>query len=452
MFYKKSLVIVLALALVFSFVVPSIAQDNNKKTLEWPTDQLGSKPDLSHLEGESIELNVWHFSRPSISFLTSIKDDFNSVYPNVDISIEIQQFPYDQLYDSLRSSLIGQTGAPDIVAMEINQTAQFFRPPFAGMFKEIQLGNPLDSNLLKQDPYTSSSGKLLGIESGGPHPSFLFYRKDLFDKAGIEMPIETWDEYIEAGLKMKKELGYPITMFPITASNPDFMSISVLAIQNGNPFYNKNGEFVLNNESGVEAFQLVKDMVYKHEIAADASPADPLAQQRLAGVHSDQIASIIAPLWYPSSRVFNKTDDSVWGVAPLPKFKDTPYRTSTWGGTGLSIVESQSEYPEVAEAFLKYSLTDENQINKFKDFEFLPVVKSALNSEEVREYKKPEVYGDQAVGEIYYEYTQNLPPFRFGEGATVTLSEIDNRLNELEDMDVKEWLDSIEEYNASQLE
>ena len=48
-------------------------------------------------------------------------------------------------------------------------------------------------------------------------PMAMYYRKDLFQKAGIAVPT-TWDEYADAPPKIKAEGGY-ITNFPQTDMN-----------------------------------------------------------------------------------------------------------------------------------------------------------------------------------------------------------------------------------------
>lgn len=421
-----------------------------KENPTWPAE-LGPKPQFEELEGKKIELTFWNFSIGMTSYFKAVSEEFEKLYPNIDLNIKYQEVPYEQIHQSLITSIIAGQGAPDILTINITETSKFFRPPFEDRFKEIKLNDKLKKDLIKQAPYRDSNGILRGVEVAGPHPCFLFYRKDLFEKAGIEMPINTWEEFIQAGLKMKEKLGIHITSLPITKNG--LFQVTQFPVQNGNPIYNKKGEFVLNNERGVEAYKLVKDMVVKHKIAADAAPFASTTQRRLVGLQKDEIASTIGPLWLPIATIYNmKSEKSKgqWRVAPLPKFKNSPYRTSTSGGTSLSIVESQCEYPDLAEAFVKFTISSENQIRKFKEISYLPVLKSAMNSKEVITYKRPEIYGDQVVGKIFAEYATNLPDIRYSKGATSTVEEMRNRLGEIKDKSVKSWLDSIAEFAAEQ--
>ncbi|TDO93908.1 ABC-type glycerol-3-phosphate transport system substrate-binding protein [Halanaerobium saccharolyticum] len=446
MFNKKSLFsVIMIIVLTISFSSVALAEIEVIENPSWPEEQLGAKPDFSNYKGEKIELTLWHFSQGQIKYLKPFAREFEKLYPEIDLTINLQQMPSDQMWNSLATSLMAGQGAPDITAMEIGQTSRFFVEPFVDQFKEIELSNYLKTDLIKQEPYTAN-GKLLAVESAGPHPVFMFYRKDLFKEAGIEMPIETWDEFIDAGLKMKKEIGVPITLFPLkNITWGSWMPLSLI-VQNSNPIYNENNELIINNEKGQEVFKMIKDMVYKYEIAVDAEPDNPLTQQRLVGSHQDQIASMVAPLWFPGSRLFNKIDDPIFGLAPLPKFDNSSNQTSTWGGTGLSIVESQTEYPDIAEAYIKFVLSSKNQIRKFETTNYLPVVKSALHSNAVINYTLPDVYGEQKVGELYAEYTSELPALNIGPGFASVDAEIRNRMNELAEMDVKEWLDKIVEF------
>lgn len=451
MFNKKSLLVSLLLAFVLVTVITGsvFAEIEVMDNPTWPEEDLGPKPELMELKDKEVELDFQHFSTSQTVWLEVFAEEFNKLYPDIEIKINVTRMPYAQMYESLATSLMANSGQPDLVGMEFNQSSRFLKEPFVNFFKELNLSDKLKNNLIKTAPYTDSEGKLRAVPHAGPHPVFLLYRKDLFDKAGIEMPIETWDEFIEAGLKMKEELGIPIISFPMKNVSKGQNQLTMLAVQNGNSVYNEEGKFILNNEQGVEAFQLVKDMVFKHKIAADADSMEMLTQQRLTGAHPDPIASLVQPLWFFGSRLSDKIEEEgLFRIAPLPKFPNSPNRTSTFGGTGISILKS-TEYPELTEAFLMYVSSDENQFRKFEAANFLPIKKSAYESDYFDGYKNEKLYGDQNVGAIFPEYTKQIPDLRVGEGWMNVRGEIKNRLNELENMDVQEWLDKIAEYQEN---
>lgn len=448
MLEKSNFVKITAVLMIMMFILsPAVlAEMKVSENPVWPEDQLGAKPEFKDYEGKDIELDIWHSSRTQVEYIEVFAKEFEKLYPEINLSLKIQQLPANQRRDSLSTSLIAGTGAPDITALNIIQASRFLVEPYLNQFKTINLNDKLADNLIKKQAYTRG-GELKAVESAGPHPVFLVYRKDLFKKAGIEMPIETWDEFITAGKKMKSELDIPITFFPIkNIGAGESWYNTTFAVQNGNPI-NKDGEFNLNNEKGIEAYKLIKDMIYKHDVAVDAGIDNPLTHQRLIGEHQDQIASMIAPLWFAGSRLFNKVEDPKFGLAPLPKFPNSPYEVSVAGGTGLAIIESQSDYPELAEAFIKYTLTENNQIRKFKQTNYLPVLNSALKSEAVKSYKVPHVYGDQAIGEMYAKYVTQMPDIDYSAPNYASVeAEMNNRMNELPDTPVDEWMQMIEDY------
>lgn len=453
MFKKNSFVktVVIVIVTLFALSSPVLAEMKVSENPAWPENELGAKPEFKELEGKDISLDIWHSSRSQIKYIRTFAKEFEKLYPEINLSLKIQELPANQRRDSLSTSLIAGSGAPDITALNIIQASKFLMEPYINQFKTINLNEELADNLIKKQAYTRD-GKLKAVESAGPHPVFLVYRKDLFKEAGIQMPLETWDEFIAAGKKMKSELDIPITLFPIqNIGAGEAWYNNTFAVQNGNSI-NKDGEFNLNNEKGIEAYKLIKDMIYKHDIAVDASIDNPLTHQRLIGQHEDQIASMIAPLWFAGSRLFNKIDEPKFGLAPLPKFPNSPHKVSVAGGTGLAIIESQSDYPELAEAFVKYTLTEKNQIRKFKETNYLPVVKSALRSEEVRSYKVPSVYGDQPIGEMYAEYVTKMPDIDYSApNYASVMAEMNNRINELPKTPVEDWLQMIEDYYYNQV-
>ena len=53
----------------------------------------------------------------------------------------------------------------------------------------------------------------------------------------------------DAGKKMKKEIGVPITLFPIKNITWGSWYPLTLVLQNDNPLYNKDNELIINNKS-----------------------------------------------------------------------------------------------------------------------------------------------------------------------------------------------------------
>jgi multiple sugar transport system substrate-binding protein len=91
----------------------------------------------------------------------------------------------------------------------------------------------------------------------------IYHRKDLFKKAGLALPWqpETWDDVIEAGLKLKSALPeLDIIMEPYYEHQLPVYS------DGGNIFDAKDGKWVKNSKSIHYMFQLYHDIFFKYEL------------------------------------------------------------------------------------------------------------------------------------------------------------------------------------------
>ena len=94
-------------------------------------------------------------------------------------------------------------GLPDVIQMEFQ-----YIPSFTITKNLLDLKPYLPDNFLSNYPeWIQKQIQVGGATYGVPWdtgPLGFIYRKDLLDKAGIETPIETWDEFADAAVKYHK--------------------------------------------------------------------------------------------------------------------------------------------------------------------------------------------------------------------------------------------------------
>ena len=127
---------------------------------------------------------------------------FEKAYPNITVKLQNvgQGSPH---YRKLRTVLKSGEGLPDVVHMEFQ-----YIPSFTLTDSLLDLTPYLPDNFLASYPewiqkQINLEGKTYGVpwDTG---PLGFIYRKDLLDKAGIETPIKTWDEFAVAAEKYHK--------------------------------------------------------------------------------------------------------------------------------------------------------------------------------------------------------------------------------------------------------
>jgi N,N'-diacetylchitobiose transport system substrate-binding protein len=129
-----------------------------------------------------------------------LKTTFEDQNPGSTLTIEEQQ--WDGLVEKLTTSLSSDSETPDVVEVGNTQAPTFTT---AGAFSDVtdQLAEWGGDDLL---PGFVDGATVADKTYAVPYyagSKYIFYRKDLFEKAGIEVPT-TMDEFVQAAIDLKK--------------------------------------------------------------------------------------------------------------------------------------------------------------------------------------------------------------------------------------------------------
>lgn len=262
---------------------------------------------------------------------------YNQKHPNVEVKVTYT--PWADYWTKLRTSLAGNSG-PDVFWMN---GPNFHSYASSGLIKNLK---PLiDKNSLDTSVYTEALVDLYTYE-GNLHglPYFLdsiglFYNKELFDKAGLEYPNETWtwDTLEENAAKLTDK------------TNGIYGFIAPIDNQIG--YYNfihQAGGFVIsddktqsgfNSPEALSAFQWEQNLIDKG--------FSPNAQQQLETKPRQLFGSGKVGM-YPAISVnspeLHKLLGDKLGVAPLPagKQKASIVHGLSWAINGKTKVEQEA--------------------------------------------------------------------------------------------------------------
>ncbi|MFN3981657.1 MAG: ABC transporter substrate-binding protein, partial [Caldilinea sp.] len=153
-------------------------------------------------------ITVWGWPAADVAY-ESFLADFEAAYP--DIKLDIQMMPTAEQHDKLLASLAAGAGAPDVAMIEINYIDKFvakgglvdlLTEPFnAGQYKDEMVA-------YKWAQASTPDGRLVAFpwDIG---PATFFYRRDLFEQAGLPSDPEsvaelmaTWPGFIEVAKKL----------------------------------------------------------------------------------------------------------------------------------------------------------------------------------------------------------------------------------------------------------
>jgi multiple sugar transport system substrate-binding protein len=231
--------------------------------------------------------------------------------------------------------------------------------------------------------YGRADGQQLGIPFRWL-TNMLYYRKDLFDAAGLEIP-KTLEEFVAAGKALSNLTGDPTTsVYGIVQRGKtvelahDWLNFFYSA---GGDFFSEDGGCGLNSPAGVEVSQMFRDLfqegIFEPDIFAWGRDDYITAMQQgraAMGVYTSAYwGRLIDPV---DSTV---TDKMAWA---LPPSKPGVPQGRTRGGGWMLTINKFSETPEAAWELIKWITNKENTLREAVEWANGPVRISTFESEE----------------------------------------------------------------------
>lgn len=340
-------------------------------------------------------------------------------------------------HTKLTTNLATGSGAGDVIVVDVEKIG-----PFVGSGGLVNLSENYGADKYEERfaPYAWAQGKGAdGDMYGIPvdlGPGVMYYRTDVFEKAGIDVEeaIKDWDSYIAAGEKLKEQ------NVQLIASAADVaQAIIFTTVPEGEGLYfDKDGNPVVTSERFVHAFEVAK------EIRDKGLDGRILAwsNEWYEGFRNGTFATQLSGAWllgHLNNWIAPETKGK-WAVENLP---DGIY--GSWGGSFLSI-PTQSDNPDEAWALIEYMTTDrEVQLKHFETIAAFPANTTTYDDELFQE--EMEFLGGQKARLLFAEVAQNIKPVSPAQGDHVARSIIlENALMEVldEGKDIKTALKEAE--------
>ncbi|MEA1974442.1 MAG: extracellular solute-binding protein [Bacillota bacterium] len=382
------------------------------------------------LSGE-ITIWSWDVAAKSLEYAAS---NFKKIHPNVNIIID--DLGNSQVYDKLTTSLATNSGLPDVVTIEGERISGFAKK-FPDSFVDFTSIINKDKFLSVKISEASVDNSIMAYPWDGA-PAGIFYRTDLFKKAGINAnDINTWSDFIDAGVKMN-EIG--VKMIPIAASRNDTL-FRFIYNQLGGYYFDKDGNTTLNTKNAIKAMSIVKEM-YDAEITYDNVNWDGLVTASKEG----KVATVANAVWWAGTLQSECTETAGnWAVMPLPKASENSSTTSINGGSSLMVPKGGGN-SKVASEFVKFAMTDiDSIVYSFKEYglypSYIPAFENEIFNEEV------EYFGGQKIWKLFAELGKKVPQLNFTENfgeANDLVVDGQSRIL-LEDASVEETLNKLQE-------
>jgi lactose/L-arabinose transport system substrate-binding protein len=352
--------------------------------------------------GGKVEIKVAAWNDAADSLEASIPG-FNKKYPDIKVTIVRVTPDYQKITPALTSGI----GAPDIIQTQQRDFHNFLMK-FPNQFVDVtdKLGSHKDEFAEVAWKSVEKDGKVYATpwDLG---PAAVYYRKDYFQKAGIDPnSLTTWDKFIAAGKQLQAKVP-SVNMTTMDIGVDAFDPYSIFMNQQSGDFYSKNGEVDLTHKASYDAINLVKR--FKDEGITLNSPT---WDDRVRAVTSGKTATIINPVWYAGTiRHQAKDQQGKWGIMPLPSFTEGGGNQANLGGSILAITK-QSKNQDAAWKFIEYNLlTNEGQDVQVK-YGLFPAWKPYYTSAGA---KKKDEYFDIALVDFFGKLSTSIPPMTYDE-------------------------------------
>lgn len=280
----------------------------------------------TYSQGKAVEINLFHTTwvPAMLEILDEAIKDFEAANPG--IKVVQTRTSWTDAPSQLMTSIVGGK-APDIIMCNPTMLAQLRGIKALADITDRVTPKFLD-NLLPSACaiVTTPDGKIDGLPQEGCNWA-LFYRKDLFVKAGLDpnKPPKTWDELIEYGKKLTKDTdgdgvidqyGYA---WPVQAENANDYWINFMQQAGAEITVYENGKWVskLSDAKALLGTQFMVDLVQKYKI----SPVS-IVDMDWEGVTNAFVAGKVAMMhngaWVVGSVKQKGPDiDGRWGTAVL---------------------------------------------------------------------------------------------------------------------------------------
>jgi len=358
-------------------------------------------------------VTVWSWNAPGKGLEAAIPG-FNKLHPGVKVTVQDVGNP--AIWDKITTGMAaGGVGLADVLNIGIDYIGNYVETFPTGLANLSDLGA---DDLKAQFPsgmWASGSGpdgKVYGIPYE-VNTSGFFYRKDLFDKAGVDInSIKTWDDLIAAGKTIKDKTGASLFSLDKAATVADSANLWQLLTALQNSFYfNAAGEITMNDAAGVNSLALLKK-ANDAGLVADV----PGGWDNFVLTIKGQINVAVVPAASWAAGVFEAQGGpemaGKWGVRLPPAVTADGLTAAISGGTYLSVANT-SPNKQAAWEFIKYALgTLEGQQAVYKGGGMFPGFKPMLESDGF--VKPSDYFGGTKVNQLFIdELAQKTPAVNY---------------------------------------
>ncbi|WP_250446609.1 ABC transporter substrate-binding protein [Actinotalea sp. C106] len=259
-------------------------------------------------------------------------------------------------------------------------------------------------------------GALYGVPQD-TGPMAMFYRSDLFEENGIEVPT-TWDEFATAAEQVRETGGY-ITNF----SQADINQFAGFVWQANGSWFANDGEawtVDLDSPESMEVAAYWDDLIERDLV----STYPGWTTEWDNAYNSGEVWSWNSAVWGANSIATGAPDTAgSWSVAPSPQWGEGEQSAGNWGGSTIAVLKGSEHLYEASQFALWLNTSEEALTMLNEEANLYPATTAGLELPVLSE--GVEFYGDQAIYDVFAEAsTQVSADFVWGPTMTQVYNDV----------------------------
>lgn len=345
-------------------------------------------------------LEIWGW-QAALDTLKTVDDEFAELYPN--ITLEYVQRETAATYQQIQLAVTAGAGAPDIAVIEDSHLAQFAQ---LGVLADIT--DRVEPYVSEVNDYKWGQATVDGHYYAMPWdsgPVAVFYRRDVFEQAGVDPnSIQTWEDYYQAAKTIKEETGVP--MLQHAKARNGGRILEMLLWQRGLGYINEEGNVILDQDPRIAETLSYLGRFWEEDFAIDAEEWTDAWYRNFA---EGKVATHPGAVWMGTffKSFIAPEAAGEWGVFRLPAWEDSDVRASNDGGSALAMF-AQSEQQEAAWAYIEFHLAlQESQLSMYREKDIFPSLETTYSAPFFAE--EDPYFGGQPVRELFAQVVQEIP-------------------------------------------
>ncbi|MBQ2923200.1 MAG: extracellular solute-binding protein [Tyzzerella sp.] len=275
-----------------------------------------------------------------------INSQFTSNY-NIDVDLKLVDT------NSLIPAVATDNG-PDITMFLAPKTVMDYG--YRGALLDLSQFDDYDTVLNNYHPESTVpftySGRSYALPDGYSF-NLLFYRKDIIEELGIQIP-ETWDDVYE----ILPVLNNNNMTFGLPSLTVDSIELyATMLYQMGGEAYNEDGtESEFSSGEAIKAFEQLTSYYTKYDV--------PQTMDQLSYFRTGEAPFVIAPYTFCNNLTAGAPEiDGLWDVALVPgtRQEDASVNHTVMANSTGSVIFANTEHPDAAWTFLKWWTSEEAQ-------------------------------------------------------------------------------------------